>query len=301
MLKKSSNVNIFIRKLTKITLIMIILIEIPSFYLTYSSISPNFRIIKSIKTLLIDKFTMIIPSYHERIDILRTFLNFTLNKPPKFLYEIIINWSSDKEEIEELINGFKKQNLKEKIPVNYKIYTDTSVNKRFLNGTNIKTEAILSIDDDILMSRKNLDFGYQIWKSHQKQIVGFEKRNIKVIEQNSTQILKYSFAGQVPRLILTSIAFLNRNLAIDYYNENNRENYEFVKKLNNCEDILMNFVAMNKFNLSNIWIKRRYKHLGVKGVSTKRNHVKMRSLCLNQFYKFFHHYPQPISKENIFK
>lgn len=139
MIKKSRKVNIFIGKLPIITLIIIILIEISSLYSTYSSSSPNFRkIIKSVKSVLIDKFTMIVPSYHKRIDILRTFLNFTLSKPPKFLYEIIINWSSDKEEIEELINEFEKQISKVKIPVNYIIYTDTSVNKRFLNGTNVK-------------------------------------------------------------------------------------------------------------------------------------------------------------------
>lgn len=64
---------------------------------------------------MINGFTMIVPSYIKRIKPLREFLSFTLTNPPKYLYEIIIIWASNKDEIEELIKEMNNQTMTKSI------------------------------------------------------------------------------------------------------------------------------------------------------------------------------------------
>lgn len=92
---------------------------------------------------------MIVPSYIKRIKPLREFLSFTLTNPPKYWYEIIIIWASNKDEIEELIKEMNNQTITKSIRY-FISHNDTTVNRWFFFPHNIKTEAILSINDDIL-------------------------------------------------------------------------------------------------------------------------------------------------------
>ena len=187
-------------------------------------------------------YSMLIPSYERRKVALNQFLEYTLNKTPKSLCEIIISWSSNEDQIKQIISkyesGFKHKNINLK----YTIHTDKTVNRRFLDAADTKTNAILSIDDDIRMNPVDIEYGYQIWQKHTNQIVGYNKRFI-VMTKNEK--LKYSYWGSMPRLIITGIAFLSKSLCESYFSQN-KENLDFVQKVNNCEDILMNFVAVKK-------------------------------------------------------
>lgn len=231
---------------------------------------------------------MLIPSYIKRLNHLRTSLSFTLKNPPNFLHEIIINWQDSKDEIEKLIKDLNNQTLTSNISIRYFIYNDTTVNRRFLYPPDIKTKVILSLDDDILMKPNDIDYGYQVWKNHTNQIVGYTPKGITIIGNS----LKYFH--KIPRMILTGIAFLNTKLIDLYYNNKNIENVEFVKKLNNCEDILMNYVATKEYNVSAVYVVRAYNQFSEEGLASAKGNFEKRSICLNKFYKFFGVYPQPI-------
>lgn len=50
----------------------------------------------------------------------------------------------------------------------------------------------------------------------------------------------------------------------------------------------MNFIVTKNYNLSGVFIDRKYIHLGTKkGLSTSNDHYRKRDLCLNKFYGFF--------------
>lgn len=242
-------------------------------------------------------YSMLVPSYKRRIKILNNFLEYTLNKTPKSLCEIIISWSSDENQIKQILNKYKNKFQHKNISLKYSIHTDQTVNRRFLDAADTKTNAILSIDDDIRMNPDDIEYGYQIWKKHSNQIVGYNKRFIVTTNHKN---LKYAYWGSVPRLIITGIAFLSKSLCESYYSQN-KENLDFVQKVNNCEDILINFVAMKNYNLPGIYVNREYKHLRSKGISSKqKNHLNTRSNCLNFFYKSFGKLPLPITNESFY-
>lgn len=52
------------------------------------------------------------------------------------------------------------------------------VHNRFLIWSEVKTEAVLHYDDDVLAPLEDLEAGFNIWRSHRHQMVGFEPRVI---------------------------------------------------------------------------------------------------------------------------
>lgn len=270
--------------------------KINTFNCTYSK-----KIIKTDKFALIDGYTMIIPSYSKRVKVLEKFLNYFSINPPKSLCEIIISWSSDEQQIKNIINKFTSKFSRKSISIYFRIHTDQTVNRRFLDAKNARTNAILSIDDDILINHNDLEFGFRIWKNHSNQIVGYNKRFIKKVDEDGKEKLKYSYWGSKARLIITGVAFLSRDLCLAYYGQNEGECLKLVQKMNNCEDILMNFIAVKLYNLPGIYVNRSYKHLKSRGISTsQKKHIFARSLCLNEFKKSFKKMPLIITNESMF-
>lgn len=238
-------------------------------------------------------FSMVIPSHPIRIKILNISLNFILNNPPNSLVEIIINWSSDKEVIESLIHNFSSLAQKKKIILKYSIYNDTTINRRFLDSKYIKTPALFSYDDDIIMDPYDIEFGFKIWKKHRMQIVGFCHRCIGKNKHNFYYLCKNAPIN----LVLTNQAFISKELALQYYSKNNEQNTKFVQELNNCEDILMNFVATNISNLTAVLVQRYFISIKSKnGISNKAGHYKKRIICINKFYQSFKKIPPPINQ-----
>lgn len=91
---------------------------------------------------------------------------------------------------------------------------------------------------------------------------------------------------------------MSQEIAFHYYAPFNRINTELVKSLNNCEDILMNFVAMNLTHLPSVYVKRLYKHIGSSGLYTRSDHGFQRDLCVNSFYSQL---PLIITPEFVFR
>lgn len=253
-------------------------------------------------------FSMIVMSFDKRIKVLNTFLNFTLTNPPKSLSEIVISWgSNDDSSIKEIINNYSIRSQQNDILLRYSISEDKSLSRKFRDAESIKTSTILAIDDDILMPPENIEYGFQIWKKHPTQLVGYLARYIsiqKAAMDGRWDNLTYEVPGNFNRirLILTNVAFVSRYLALAYYKPNNKENLNLVHELNNCEDILMNFVAMNESNLSAVFILRNYEHIGLDGLSTtlRKSHFPNRNVCVNKFYRSFGRYPPIIPKELLY-
>lgn len=86
----------------------------------------------------------------------------------------------------------------------------TKANKlsnRFFPYEDIETEAILTIDDDIVMlTADELDFGYEVWREHYDRIVGFPSRTH--VWDNATEKWRYEseWTNQIS-MVLTGAAF----------------------------------------------------------------------------------------------
>lgn len=244
---------------------------------------------------------MIVLSHEKRENQLKRLLNFTLSKPPPSLKEIIISWGSNQSSLKKIVESFRSVALEFGISIRFWEEIDLTVNRRFWHAKEIFTFCLLSIDDDILMNYLNLEYGFAIWRNYPDQLVGYCSRYIIIQKYAQNSILKYRYSGNHMRLILTGLAFLNRDIAISYYKPFNSKNIGIVKLLNNCEDILMNFIAMNLSHKPAIFINRVYLHLSSHGISTKPGHSHIRDFCLNSFYSFFKELPLKIPKEFIFQ
>lgn len=253
-------------------------------------------------------FSMIIPSTEKRVNVLFKLLNFTFFDPPKYLSEIIISWGhGNTEMVDNLVNNFSQVAQRSSILLRYTIPNDKSLARRFHDADNIQTSTVLSIDDDILMPKENIEYGYEIWQKHPTQLVGYLARYLGIQKANFSDqrdILKYEVPGSFNkiRLILTNVAFMSRDLALSYYSPENELNVNLVRTMNNCEDILMNYVAMNRTNLSAVFVLKPYEHIGTVGLSTNSRvgHFNNRTICVNKFYESFGRYPPIIPKDCLY-
>lgn len=93
----------------------------------------------------------------------------------------------------------------------------TKANKlsnRFYPYEEIETEAILTIDDDIVMlTADELDFGYEVWREFPDRIVGFPSRTH--IWENETMRWRYEseWTNQIS-MVLTGAAFHHKVMPI---------------------------------------------------------------------------------------
>lgn len=253
-------------------------------------------------------FSIIVISFEKRIKVLNTFLNFTLTNPPKSLHEIVISWGSDDETIiKDIVQNHKTLSIKNNILLRYSISNDKTLSRKFRDATSIKTSTVLAIDDDILMPPENVEYGFQIWRKHPTQLVGYLARYITIQKagiNGQWDNLTYDVPGSFDRirLVLTNVAFVSRKLALAFYEQKYSKSLKIVHEMNNCDDIMMNFVAMDVSNLSAVFVLRSYEHIGFDGLSTttRVSHFLNRTICVNKFYHNFGRYPPIVPKDCIY-
>ena len=136
------------------------------------------------------------------------------------------------------------------------------LSNRFYPYDEIKTECILSMDDDIVMlTADELEFGYQVWREFPDRIVGFPSRTH--VWNNSTGRWKYEseWTSEIS-MVLTGAAFYHK-----YYNflytaaptAGARQIRQWVDDNMNCEDIAMNFLVANETGKAPVKVAPRKK------------------------------------------
>lgn len=144
-------------------------------------------------------FTAVILTY-DRIESLLE-LVIKLSIVPS-LHKILIIWNNQKKNPPHL-GIFQKISKPLKI-----IQTkENKLSNRFYPYEEIETEAILTIDDDIIMlTADELDFGYEVWREFPDRIVGFPSRTH--VWDNITNKWKYEseWTNQIS-MVLTGAAF----------------------------------------------------------------------------------------------
>lgn len=189
----------------------------------------------------------------------------------------------------------------------------TKANKlsnRFYPYEDIETEAILTIDDDIVMlTADELDFGYEVWREFPDRIVGFPSRTH--IWDNITQKWRYdsewtsnlsmvltgaAFHHKVAILLLTSTTFCNtfcfQYWSYMYTNAMPGGIKEWVDERMNCEDIAMNFLVANITKKPPIKVTPRKKFkcpecTNNEMLSADLNHMMERTSCINRFAEIY--------------
>lgn len=108
--------------------------------------------------------------------------------------------------------------------------------------TNIRTEAILSLDDDAALTTEEMDFAFQVWWQFPDRLVGFPSRSHYWDDRKHKWVYTSKW-GNDYSMILTGAAFYHRYYNALFSKVLSPSLQNMVDSAGNCEDILMNFLV----------------------------------------------------------
>ncbi|PAA67670.1 hypothetical protein BOX15_Mlig033285g2 [Macrostomum lignano] len=173
------------------------------------------------------------------------------------------------------------------VPLHFIRGPGNSLNNRFLPWSQIRTEAVLSLDDDVYMRQDELVLAFRVWREHRDRIVGFparfHARSGSGWVYNSNQTCEYS-------MVLTGAAFLHVHYLHLYSYWLPAALRAEVDRLTNCEDILMNFLVSHVTRKAPIKVTSRWTFpcFGCsQSLYKDDSHFFERSHCINYFSGMF--------------
>nr|VZI13850.1 unnamed protein product [Spirometra erinaceieuropaei] len=168
-----------------------------------------------------------------------------------------------------------------------------SLNNRFAPYDVIKTDALLMLDDDVLLRHDEIILAFRVWRENRDRIVGFPARghfwsyNTQEWYYNSDYACEYS-------MVLTGAAFVHRYYLHAYTYEMPSRIREIVDEEMNCEDIAMNFLVSHITRKPPIKVTTHWSFLCHRCSSTlfsRPTHKESRSTCINRFARIYGYNP----------
>mmetsp|Transcript_33024 Transcript_33024/g.104508 ORF Transcript_33024/g.104508 Transcript_33024/m.104508 type:complete len:382 (-) Transcript_33024:22-1167(-) len=238
------------------------------------------------------KFTVRINTYR-RMDFLTASINNLVKCPD--IEEIQVVWSDvENDPPLELIEGRAADGHDVKLVV--EVHETNTINNRFMPTIPIPTDAVLSIDDDLLPTCEQLRAGFQVWLENPETMVGYHPRHIAGNAYNQFDQLAYLNGYH---MVLTKISFQHKKYFKAFETERLRPVREYIDERLNCEDIAMAFVVSEESGLPGLWVDVGYKpkemwmwyhiHRGIHSKLTggKKDHTAIRSGCVEFFRSVF--------------
>ncbi|KAM7499349.1 hypothetical protein LguiA_023763 [Lonicera macranthoides] len=176
-----------------------------------------------------------------------------------------------------------------KIELKFDINKEDSLNNRFKEISDLNTDAIFSIDDDIIFPCSSVEFAFSVWQSAPDTMVGFVPR-MHWADQLKSRRDFYIYGGWwsvwwtgTYSMVLSKAAFLHKKYLRLYTKEMPASIREYVTKNRNCEDIAMSFLVANSTGAPPIWVKGKIFEIGSTGISSLGGHTERRTHCVNRF------------------
>ncbi|MGH0145466.1 UNVERIFIED_CONTAM: hypothetical protein FKN15_005418, partial [Acipenser sinensis] len=193
-----------------------------------------------------------------------------------------------------LIPHLLKKSLWPKITVPLKVVrtTENKLSNRFFPYDEIETEAVLAIDDDIIMlTSDELQFGYEVWREFPDRLVGYPGRLHLWDHEMSKWKYESEWTNEVS-MVLTGAAFYHKYFNYLYTYKMPGDIKNWVDAHMNCEDIAMNFLVANVTGKAPIKVTPRKKFkcpecTAIDGLSLDQTHMVERSECINKFASVF--------------
>ncbi|EDO39195.1 predicted protein, partial [Nematostella vectensis] len=181
-------------------------------------------------------FTAVVLSY-DRVDMMFKVLRKIADTPS--LAKIVVVWNNVKKAPPSVSKWPKLPK-----PVKVIQAKRNRLSNRFYPYSEIETEAILAIDDDILMlSTDELEFGFEAWREFPDRLVGFPGR-IHLYDNASKLKYDSEWTNDVS-MVLTGVAFHHKYFSHLFTYMMPYHVRSWVDSHMNCEDIAMNFMIAN--------------------------------------------------------
>eukprot|EP01018_Ginkgo_biloba_P034586 Gb_08191 [translate_table: standard] len=172
-----------------------------------------------------------------------------------------------------------------------------NLNNRFRPIADLRTDAVFSVDDDVIFPCSTLEFAFSVWQSAPDSMVGFVPR-MHWVDTKKHDVKQYTYGGWwsvwwmgTYSMVLSKAAFLHKKYLYMYTYEMPASIREYVSRERNCEDIAMSFLVANATGAPPIWVKGRIFEIGSTGISSLKGHSERRTRCLNEFVSLYGHMP----------
>ncbi|XP_063229981.1 exostosin-1 [Bacillus rossius redtenbacheri] len=169
------------------------------------------------------------------------------------------------------------------------------ISQRFYPHPLIRTDAVLSLDEDCLLTTDEVDFAFQVWRSFPDRIVGYPARSHYWDDAKDSWGYTSKWTNDYS-IVLTGAAFYHRYYNYLYTHWLSPLLHKTVEQSQNCEDILMNFLVSHVVRRPPVKVTQRkqYKEQppgGAKSPWNDPDHFIQRQTCLNTFAAVFGYMP----------
>ncbi|KAM8846049.1 exostosin-1 isoform 1-T1 [Synchiropus picturatus] len=164
-----------------------------------------------------------------------------------------------------------------------------TMSSRFIHRDIIATDAVLSLDEDAVLSTNEVDFAFVVWQSFPERIVGYPARSHYWDPSRSRWGYTSKWTNDYS-MVLTGAAFYHRYYHFLFSHYVPARLRGEVDRRDNCEDILMNFLvsAVTKLPPVKVTQKKQYKEtMMMQGSRASRwadpDHFTQRQTCMSVF------------------
>ncbi|GAA5928659.1 uncharacterized protein JCM15063_003932 [Sporobolomyces koalae] len=272
-------------------------------------------------------FTMVIATFQRDL-LLPPLLKHLTSTPPPSLRQILIVWQNVDTPLPEFLSPRALDELSTSgVAVSIRKSWKNSMNERFRPvldwGEHIQTKAVMIMDDDIVLRKESLEWGYQEFVEANKygpgRIVGFSSREFEPAGQEGewNYITKPTSTYS---MILSNAAFLKKEWLVKYWDDSQEMSSlrNYVDSVFNCDDILINYLVSNMTGTSplllqpstplrtvptegGLWNRALTESKGPETITTsapRPEHFSTRKECLAHFFSHFaQHAPAQSSPE----
>ncbi|XP_018495594.1 exostosin-1a [Galendromus occidentalis] len=166
--------------------------------------------------------------------------------------------------------------LNAKLPSSVVPIRVSKTSDRFRPFEQIVTDAVLSLDEDVTLTTEEIDFAFLVWKQFRQQIVGYPARSHFWDERRSRWSYSSKWSNEYS-MVLTSAAFYHSYYNALFTSLLTPRLIDFVNQVQNCEDILMNFLVTDVTSLPPVKVTQRKQYrdtsnAGVGAVGALNNH-----------------------------
>ncbi|KAL0268472.1 UNVERIFIED_CONTAM: hypothetical protein PYX00_010401 [Menopon gallinae] len=159
----------------------------------------------------------------------------------------------------------------------------------------IQTAAVLSLDEDTVLTTDEIDFAFQVWINFPDRIVGYPARSHYWDDSKNSWGYTSKWTNDYS-IVLTGAAIYHRYYNYLYTHWLSPLLHKTVEQSQNCEDILMNLLVCHVTRRPNIKLTQRklYKEQSSGRQRSPWNdpdHFIQRQTCLNTFAAVFGYMP----------
>lgn len=228
----------------------------------------------------------------KRLDLLEVFVDYYLGKAESgrhskkncdFVKQIQVVWS-DKSKLppKDWVEKYGQDGKR----LVFEIHENDSLNNRFLPKVSIETEAVLSIDDDLIIPCDTLAENLHVWRSFDKTLVGFSPRIYAYdVLSGALKYLRWQHTwwSGFYSIMLTKASYIHRGYFELFSKLVPKDFLDYVDQVRNCEDIAMAHVVSMHSKSAPVWVGGEVYEIGsTGGISSNSNHFSDRGMCLEK-------------------